>query len=78
MWKDELSIEAFPFDAGFEDGLTFTAPVWKSDYLMPVKRITSKEPNHGAASFFYPELQTLPPIGFYSFKKVLDLSLMIV
>lgn len=67
---DKITVEAKPYDAGFESGLTFTAPVWQTEPQGPVKLITNSEPNHEAASFFYSELDELPPLGFFHFQKV--------
>ncbi|XP_063708677.1 spondin-2-like [Culicoides brevitarsis] len=71
-WIERLTIEAKPYDAGFESGLTFTAPVWQTTPQGPVKAITHKEPSHEASSFFYPELDELPPMGFYHFQKIAE------
>lgn len=61
-WINNASIHAGPFDAGTDDGFTFTAPNWPTDPMIPIAPITSQEPSHPANSFYYPELKTLPPL----------------
>jgi len=51
-------------------GLTFTSPNWKTEPQDVVKKITSRDPNHPASSFYYREFETLPPIASFQFLKV--------
>ena len=57
-------------DAGTDNGFTFTAPNWPSDPAEKIFRITSQMPNHPANSFYYPELNDLPPIATFYLVKV--------
>lgn len=62
-WADHVVLDLQPMDAGTDSGYTFTAPNWATIPQNPITIITSKEPSHEANSFFYPELDELPPIG---------------
>ena len=63
-------LQVGPIDAGTDNGFTFTAPNWPSTPLEKIFRITSQQPNHPANSFYYPELNDLPPIATFFFVKV--------
>lgn len=69
-WLEELSVDLNPFDAGTDQGYTFTAPNWSENPPKPVIEITSQKPNHPANSFFYPERKTNPPIGRLVFSRL--------
>ncbi len=58
-------------DAGTDKGLTFSSPNWAEDPNVPISVMSSTSPDHPAASFFYPEKKTLPPIAEFNFLRVL-------
>lgn len=60
-----------PMDGGTDNGFTFTSPNWPSDPTEKIFRITSNMPNHPANSFYYPDLNDLPPIATFFFVKVI-------
>lgn len=72
--KIPLHVQVDLLDAGTQGGLTFTAPRWRLQVPKPVERITSRNPSHRAASFYYPELNSLPAIATFSIEKVRILS----
>lgn len=51
-------------------GLTFTSPNWATEPRSEVKRLTPRQPNHPASSFYYSDRETLPPIASFQFLKV--------
>ena len=65
-----LVVDLELYDAGTDNGLTFTAPNWRTEPRGPVKKITHLSPAHPAASFYYPHLTNLPSIARYVFTKV--------
>ncbi|KAF4518281.1 hypothetical protein B566_EDAN005849 [Ephemera danica] len=65
-WIQEKKMELAPLDAGTDSGFTFTSPNWPNDPPQPVSVLTAHEPEHPAASFYYPELERLPPIALPS------------
>ena len=70
-----LSIKAVDlqlYDAGTDNGLTFTAPNWRTEPRGGVEKITNLSPSHPAASFYYPHLTSLPTIARYVFTKVAE------
>ncbi|XP_012261921.2 spondin-2-like [Athalia rosae] len=68
-WVDNVSIHGGPFDAGTDNGFTFTAPNWRTDPSSPITRITSKEPSHPANSFYYPEIEELPSLVTFNITR---------
>ena len=70
QFLSHLAVDLQLFDAGTDNGLTFTAPNWETSPPAPVTRITNLSPSHPAASFYYPELKSLPTIARYVFSKV--------
>lgn len=67
---DKIIVDGDLFDGGVENGYTFTAPKWSTDPPAPVARITSRQPNHPANSFYYPNLPRLPRIGYFEISKL--------
>ena len=65
-----LSVDLHLYDAGTDNGLTFTAPNWRTEPRGRVERITHLSPSHPAASFYYPHLDSLPTLARYVFTKV--------
>ncbi|CAG5127524.1 unnamed protein product [Candidula unifasciata] len=63
-WKNKVHLDLTPFDAGTDQGLTFTAPNWPNTPQMPISAITSSLPDHPASSFFYPEFTNLPRLAY--------------
>jgi len=53
-------------------GLTFTSPNWPTDPRGVAKRLTPRQPDHPASSFYYPDRETLPPFASFEFLKVLS------
>ncbi|XP_049812883.1 spondin-2-like [Schistocerca nitens] len=74
-WLDSITLEADPLDAGTDNGFTFTAPNWRTEPPGPVYRITSRAPAHPAGSFYYPQLDELPPIATFQIIKVREYRL---
>ncbi|XP_006893709.1 PREDICTED: spondin-2-like [Elephantulus edwardii] len=62
-WKDHISVDLFPYDAGTDSGFTFSSPNFATIPQGPVTEITSSSPSHPANSFYYPRLKSLPPIA---------------
>ncbi|CAG01212.1 unnamed protein product, partial [Tetraodon nigroviridis] len=63
QWKEELTFDLQPFDAGTDSGFTFSSPNFPTSPVEKVTKITSQLPNHPANSFYYPRLKELPPIA---------------
>lgn len=63
QWMLERTIDLHPYDAGTDRGFTFTSPKWPEYPAKPIEEITAQSPNHPAGSFFYPDLDSLPPIA---------------
>ncbi|ODN04413.1 Spondin-2 [Orchesella cincta] len=74
-WIDSVTIEVDPLDAGTDSGLTFTSPNWATEPRGAVKRLTPRQPNHPASSFYYSDRETLPPIASFQFLKVKEYEL---
>ena len=70
-WLSEAEVTLGIFDAGTDQGLTFSAPNWESRPQENVTRITSQNPSHPASSFFYPELEALPNIATLTIKRIM-------
>uniref|UniRef100_A0A665VNA8 Spondin-2-like n=1 Tax=Echeneis naucrates TaxID=173247 RepID=A0A665VNA8_ECHNA len=62
-WKQEVTVDLQPFDAGTDSGFTFSSPNFPTSPQESITKITSQMPNHPANSFFYPRLKELPPIA---------------
>ena len=69
-WLESKQFDLDPMDAGSDRGLTFTSPNWAELKPKPISKITCKFPNHSASSFYYPELETLPPVAVLKLTKV--------
>ncbi|KAG7280883.1 hypothetical protein CRUP_035193 [Coryphaenoides rupestris] len=63
QWKESITLELFPYDAGTDSGFTFSSPNYETIPQDKVMQITSSFPSHPANSFFYPRLKSLPPIA---------------
>ncbi|CAB1337090.1 unnamed protein product [Coregonus sp. 'balchen'] len=78
QWKQEITLDLQPLDAGTDSGFTFSSPNYPTVppgkhhtgfvvdrflYVVVPLQITSQMPNHPANSFFYPRLTELPPIA---------------
>ena len=50
--------------------MTFTAPNWETVPRAGVEEITSQQPAHPAASFYYPDRTEHPPIATLTLTKV--------
>jgi len=61
--------EAFPLDAGTDNGFTFTSPNWETEPRGEVFQITNRFPNHPAGSFNYPHLPNLPSLALFTLEK---------
>ncbi|CAL1264985.1 unnamed protein product [Larinioides sclopetarius] len=69
-WVDSITLDLEPIDGGTDNGYTFTSPKWATDPRSRISPIQSRQPKHPASSFFYPELEKLPRIGYISFYKL--------
>ncbi|XP_020777667.1 spondin-2a [Boleophthalmus pectinirostris] len=63
QWKEEMTFDLQPYDAGTDSGFTFSSPNFPTNPPENITRITSQMPNHPANSFYYPRLKDLPPIA---------------
>ncbi|KAG7249281.1 hypothetical protein CRUP_017999, partial [Coryphaenoides rupestris] len=63
QWKQEVTLDLQPIDAGTDSGFTFSSPNFPTNPVENITRITSQMPNHPANSFYYPRLSELPPIA---------------
>ncbi|XP_059919705.1 spondin-2b [Gadus macrocephalus] len=70
QWKENVSLELFPYDAGTDSGFTFSSPNYETIPQDKVMQITSSSPSHPANSFFYPRLKHLPPIAKVTLTKI--------
>uniref|UniRef100_A0A4W3J1U0 Spondin-2-like n=1 Tax=Callorhinchus milii TaxID=7868 RepID=A0A4W3J1U0_CALMI len=59
-WRESISLDLFPWDAGTDSGFTFSSPNFPTSPQEPVFKITAKHPSHPVNSFFYPRLESLP------------------
>ncbi|KAJ8276273.1 hypothetical protein COCON_G00080250 [Conger conger] len=62
-WRQEVSFDLHPFDAGTDSGFTFSSPNYPSSPPENITQITSQKPSHPANSFYYPRLSELPPLA---------------
>ncbi|XP_018611971.1 spondin-2a [Scleropages formosus] len=62
-WRQEVTLDLRPFDAGTDSGFTFSSPNFPTNPPENITQITSQNPNHPANSFFYPRLSELPPLA---------------
>lgn len=62
-WKDRLTLDLFPLDAGTDNGFTFTSPNYPTEPRLIVTEITTRSPSHPACSFYYPNLKSMPRVG---------------
>ncbi|XP_078087767.1 spondin-2-like [Mustelus asterias] len=69
-WKEELTLDLYPYDAGTDSGFTFSSPNFASIPQDKITKITAGFPNHGANSFYYPRLQHLPPMARVTLRKL--------
>ena len=65
-----MLLQAFPLDAGTDNGFTFTSPNWVTEPRGEVFQMTSTFPAHPAGSFNYPHLARLPTLAVFSLTKV--------
>ncbi|KAJ3587689.1 hypothetical protein NHX12_011286 [Muraenolepis orangiensis] len=70
QWRENVSMELYPYDAGTDSGFTFSSPNYETVPQDKVTQITSSFPSHPANSFFYPRLKHLPPIAKVTLTKV--------
>merc|ERR1711874_944609 len=66
---DSITTEAFPLDAGTDNGFTFTSPNWPTDPPGVIFQISSQYPTHPAGSFHYPHLDKLPTLAIIQITK---------
>ncbi|XP_047208888.1 spondin-2b [Girardinichthys multiradiatus] len=69
-WKEKVTLELFPYDAGTDSGFTFSSPNFETIPQDRIMQITSSFPSHPANSFFYPRLKHLPPIAKVTLTKI--------
>jgi len=70
-----FNTEAFPLDAGTDNGFTFTSPNWETEPRAEVFQISNSFPAHPAGSFNYPSLPRLPILAQYSVIKLREYEL---
>ncbi|MGH0145041.1 UNVERIFIED_CONTAM: hypothetical protein FKN15_023995 [Acipenser sinensis] len=70
QWKEQLSLDLYPWDAGTDSGFTFSSPNFATIPQDTVTEITSSFPSHPANSFYYPRLKHLPPIARVTVTKL--------
>ncbi|CAG5128046.1 unnamed protein product [Candidula unifasciata] len=71
-WKTSLRMDLHPYDAGTDQGLTFSSPNWPSVPAEPISKVTSSFPNHAASSFLYPDYKALPRLAAVSLDLVTE------
>ncbi|XP_041699384.1 spondin-2 isoform X2 [Coregonus clupeaformis] len=69
QWKESITLELYPYDAGTDSGFTFSSPNFETIPQDKVTQITSSSPSHPANSFYYPRLKNLPPMGKVTLTK---------
>ncbi|KAM9375593.1 spondin-2a [Pholidichthys leucotaenia] len=69
QWKQEVTLDLHPYDAGTDSGFTFSSPNFPTSPAENITKITSQMPNHPANSFYYPRLKELPPIASIKIMK---------
>ncbi|XP_017547463.1 spondin-2a isoform X1 [Pygocentrus nattereri] len=69
QWKQEVTFDLHPFDAGTDSGFTFSSPNFPTTPPENITMITSQKPNHPANSFYYPRLPELPPLATIWLKR---------
>ncbi|KAG5263292.1 hypothetical protein AALO_G00263250 [Alosa alosa] len=69
-WKESISMDLYPYDAGTDSGFTFSSPNFETIPQDKVTQITSSSPSHPANSFFYPRLKHLPPLAKVILTKI--------
>ncbi|XP_043918261.1 spondin-2 [Protopterus annectens] len=70
QWKEEVSIDLYPYDAGTDSGFTFSSPNYATVPQETITQITASSPSHPANSFYYPRLKHLPPIARVTLTKL--------
>uniref|UniRef100_A0A3B3RW82 Spondin 2b, extracellular matrix protein n=1 Tax=Paramormyrops kingsleyae TaxID=1676925 RepID=A0A3B3RW82_9TELE len=70
QWKESISLDLHPYDAGTDSGFTFSSPNFETIPQEKVTQITSSFPSHPANSFYYPRLKQLPPIAKLTLTKL--------
>ncbi|XP_060936041.1 spondin-2b [Limanda limanda] len=70
QWKDNVSLQLFPYDAGTDSGFTFSSPNYETIPQDKIIQITSSFPSHPANSFYYPRVKHLPPIAKVTLTKI--------
>ena len=73
-WLTEAEVPLNIFDAGTDQGFTFSSPNWESRPQEFVTRITSQHPSHPANSFHYPDREHLPTIASLTLTKLMTSS----
>ncbi|KAG7484599.1 hypothetical protein MATL_G00051520 [Megalops atlanticus] len=63
QWRQEVTLDLRPFDAGTDSGFTFSSPDYPTNPPENITQITSQNPSHPANSFYYPRLSELPPLA---------------
>ncbi|XP_032654689.1 spondin-2 [Chelonoidis abingdonii] len=69
-WKEQETVDLFPYDAGTDSGFTFSSPNFATIPQDTVTEITCSSPSHPANSFYYPKLKSLPPIARVTIVKL--------
>ncbi|KAI4819406.1 hypothetical protein KUCAC02_004653 [Chaenocephalus aceratus] len=70
QWKENVSLDLFPYDAGTDSGFTFSSPNFETLPQDQITQITSSHPSHPANSFYYRRLKHLPPIAKVMLTKI--------
>ncbi|XP_051889730.1 spondin-2b [Pristis pectinata] len=74
-WKEQISVDLYPHDAGTDSGFTFSSPNFATIPQEMITEITSSSPSHPANSFFYPRLKQLPAIARVTLTRLKDSQL---
>ncbi|XP_018497039.1 spondin-2-like [Galendromus occidentalis] len=69
-WQSSFTVDLHPWDAGTDNGFTFTSPDFETEPRGPVTPITSKNPSHPASSFCYPHMKRLPRIAVVNIELI--------
>lgn len=69
-WKNNITIQLGPIDAGTDSGLKFKAPNLQSQPTQAIYEIKPNVPDHPAASFYNREQQHIPPMAEFKIELV--------
>ncbi|XP_028409213.1 spondin-1-like [Dendronephthya gigantea] len=69
-WKDNITVQLRPMDAGTDSGLKFKATNIESNPTQAIYQIKPNVPNHPAASFYNLKQKSVPPMAEFRINLV--------